>query len=108
MNGGIVAMVCAPLMHGAGQWGTLISMHQGGKVLYSPRPETLDAHAILELCEREKAINLQITGDAFAIPLVKAMREKTLRPELAVRRSLRRRSHSPTRSALRSTSSCRT
>jgi fatty-acyl-CoA synthase len=76
-SGGIVAMVCAPLMHGAGQWGTLISMHQGSKVLYSPRPETLDAHAILELCEREGAINLQITGDAFAIPLVKALKEKS-------------------------------
>jgi acyl-CoA synthetase (AMP-forming)/AMP-acid ligase II len=74
---GIVAMVCAPLMHGAGQWGTLISLHQGSKVLYSPRPETLDAHSILSMCEREGAINLQITGDAFAIPLIKAMKEKT-------------------------------
>ena len=76
VNGGIVAMVCAPLMHGAGQWGTLISMHQGSRVLYAPNPETLDAHSILETCEREGAINLQITGDAFAIPIVKAMREK--------------------------------
>jgi fatty-acyl-CoA synthase len=75
-NGGIVAMVCAPLMHGAGQWGTLISLHQGSKVLYSPNPETLDAHGILETCGREGAINLQITGDAFAIPIVNALKEK--------------------------------
>jgi acyl-CoA synthetase (AMP-forming)/AMP-acid ligase II len=76
VGGGIVAMVCAPLMHGAGQWGTLISLHQGSKVLYSPNPDHLDAHAILAMCEREGAINLQITGDAFAIPIVKALKER--------------------------------
>jgi 3-oxocholest-4-en-26-oate---CoA ligase len=71
-NGFLVSMVCAPLMHGAGQWGTLNTLHVGGKVVYSPKPESLDAHAIWEACEREGVLTLQITGDAFAIPLVEA------------------------------------
>lgn len=73
-GGYLVSMVCAPLMHGAGQWGTLNTLHAGGRVVYSPRPETLDADAIWRACEREGVLTLQITGDAFALPLVEAYR----------------------------------
>jgi acyl-CoA synthetase (AMP-forming)/AMP-acid ligase II len=68
-------MVCPPLMHGAGQWGTLNFLHQGGTVIYAPRPESFDAASVLESMQRESAISLQIAGDAFAIPIVEAFRE---------------------------------
>jgi fatty-acyl-CoA synthase len=73
--GGLVSMICPPLMHGAGQWGTLNFLHQGATVVYAPNPESFDAASVLESMQREGVISLQIAGDAFAIPIVDAFRK---------------------------------
>jgi fatty-acyl-CoA synthase len=70
-------MVCPPLMHGGGLWSALITFHQGGTVLLSPTVETFDAHTVLETIERERATQMMIIGDAMAVPLVAAMRERS-------------------------------
>jgi acyl-CoA synthetase (AMP-forming)/AMP-acid ligase II len=61
-----------PLMHGAAQWGMLVPMFAGGRVvLYGGR--SFDADTILRIIEREKVQVISITGDAMARPLIEAL-----------------------------------
>ena len=64
----------APYMHGAGHWIALSAFHQGNTVYIQSDVEKLDPHDILSLIEREKINFLQIVGDAFARPIVDAIR----------------------------------
>ena len=64
----------APYMHGAGHWIALSAFHQGNTVFIQSDVEKLDPHDILSLIEREKINFLQIVGDAFARPIVDAIR----------------------------------
>ena len=67
----------APFMHGAGHWIALSAFHQGNTVFIQSDVERLDPHDILALIEREKINFLQIVGDAFARPIVDALRKGT-------------------------------
>jgi len=64
----------APFMHGAGHWVALSALHQGNTVYIQSDVERLDPHDILSLIEREKVAFLQIVGDAFARPIVDAIK----------------------------------
>jgi fatty-acyl-CoA synthase len=64
----------APYMHGAGHWIALTALHQGNTVFIQSDGERLDPADILSLIEREKINFLQIVGDAFARPIVDAIR----------------------------------
>jgi acyl-CoA synthetase (AMP-forming)/AMP-acid ligase II len=68
----ITMMPIPPLMHGAAQWGLLIPMFAGGRVvLYGGRSFLADT--ILGIIEREKVQVISITGDAMARPLIEAL-----------------------------------
>jgi acyl-CoA synthetase (AMP-forming)/AMP-acid ligase II len=64
----------APYMHGAGHWIALSGLHQGNTVFIQSDVERLDPNDILSLIEREQINFLQIVGDAFARPIVDAIR----------------------------------
>ncbi|MDZ4827373.1 MAG: AMP-binding protein [Actinomycetota bacterium] len=64
-------LVLGPLMHGGGQWLTLICMYAGGKaILYTER--SFDAEKVFDLVARERATSIGIIGDAMARPLAEA------------------------------------
>ncbi len=67
----------APFMHGAGHWVALAALHQGNTVYVQSDVERLDPHDVLSLIEREQINFLQIVGDAFARPIVDAIRAGT-------------------------------
>jgi fatty-acyl-CoA synthase len=64
-----------PLMHGAAHWNALSAWLAGGTVVMQDDPARLDAHDVLDTVQRERATSLLIVGDAFARPLVDALRE---------------------------------
>jgi fatty-acyl-CoA synthase len=65
-------LVLGPLMHGGGQWLTLISLFGGNRgVLYCERG--FDARRVLALAERERVTTIGIIGDAMARPLAEAV-----------------------------------
>jgi acyl-CoA synthetase (AMP-forming)/AMP-acid ligase II len=67
-----VSFPIAPLMHGAGQWGTFNALFGGNTVVLIPK---FDPHEVWRLVEREKVITIAVTGDAMARPMVEALRE---------------------------------
>jgi acyl-CoA synthetase (AMP-forming)/AMP-acid ligase II len=67
-----VSFPIAPLMHGAGQWGTFNTLFGGNTVVLIPR---FDPHEVWKLVEREKVNTIAVTGDAMARPMVEALRE---------------------------------
>jgi fatty-acyl-CoA synthase len=71
---GVKTFPAAPYMHGAGHWVALSALHQGNTVFIQSDVERLDPNDILSLIEREKINFLQIVGDAFARPIVDAIR----------------------------------
>jgi fatty-acyl-CoA synthase len=65
-------LVLGPLMHGGGQWLTLIAIYGGNRaVVYCERH--FDAAAVLDLATREQATTIGIIGDAMARPLAEAV-----------------------------------
>ena len=65
-----VALVAAPLIHGAAQLATLISLLGGMKIVYQKQ---FDAEGIVRLIAREKVMTLSLVGDAMARPLAEAL-----------------------------------
>ncbi len=65
-----VALVLAPLMHGAAQWGTLGGLFKGATVVLLPR---FDADEVWKTVERYRIGGLAITGDAMARPMIDAL-----------------------------------
>jgi 3-oxocholest-4-en-26-oate---CoA ligase len=65
-------LVLGPLMHGGGQWLTLISLFGGNRsVVYCERG--FDASLVLDLAARERVTTIGIIGDAMARPLAEAV-----------------------------------
>jgi fatty-acyl-CoA synthase len=65
-------LVLGPLMHGGGQWLTLIALFGGNRaVIYSEHH--FDPELILELAQREEVTTIGIIGDAMARPLAEAV-----------------------------------
>lgn len=66
----ITFLPCAPLMHGASQWGVMGQSFLGNKIVLVAR---FDPVEIWRLVEREKINVMFITGDAMGRPLVEAL-----------------------------------
>jgi fatty-acyl-CoA synthase len=67
-------MTSAPFMHGAAQWIALQALSMGHTVVLPDVTDRYDASTVLEACEREGVEFLQIVGDAFARPLLDALK----------------------------------
>jgi fatty-acyl-CoA synthase len=70
------ALPAPPFMHGAAHWVAFSMWHVGGTIVVQSRPERFDPHDIWGTVERERVEALTIVGDAFARPLLDALREK--------------------------------
>jgi acyl-CoA synthetase (AMP-forming)/AMP-acid ligase II len=68
-----VTLVLAPLMHGAAQWTTLGGLITGKTSVILPQ---FDAHAVWAAISEYRIATISITGDAMAIPLIDALRER--------------------------------
>lgn len=68
----MTALPVAPLMHGACQWSTFISLFAGQKVVLSGR-KNFDPDHLWELVERERVNTISIVGDAMGRPLAEAL-----------------------------------
>lgn len=67
---GLVMMPVPPLMHGAGQIGTLRALFEGGTAVLVDK---FDAEQVWRTVERERVNVLSVTGDAMARPLADAL-----------------------------------
>ena len=63
-----------PLMHAAAQWTAFAALHNGGTVALHDDARPFDAHEILRTVERERVSMMSIIGDAYARPLIEAIR----------------------------------
>lgn len=75
-NGGLSAMLIAPLMHGAAQWTTFTIITTGGWVAVPDDVRTFRPDQVLRLAEREKVANIPLVGDAVARPLVEELERR--------------------------------
>lgn len=66
------SLTLAPLMHGAGQWGSMRFFFEGNTAIFQPR---FDARGAWELIEREQLTNIMMTGDAMGRPLIESLHE---------------------------------
>jgi acyl-CoA synthetase (AMP-forming)/AMP-acid ligase II len=70
----MVTLVAPPMMHGAAQWVSFITLFGGGQVvLYTGR--RFDAPEVWRIVERERCTSITVVGDAMARPLAEALDE---------------------------------
>jgi 3-oxocholest-4-en-26-oate---CoA ligase len=74
-RGGYRALPAAPFMHAAAQWIAFQALHAGGTVVLPEHADRFDAEDVVRVIAAESVDVLQIVGDPFAIPLVKALKE---------------------------------
>ena len=67
---GLISMPIPPLMHGAGQFGTLRGLFEGGTVVLA---DAFDADTVWQTIARERVNVVSVTGDAMARPLADAL-----------------------------------
>ena len=77
----MIAIPCAPLMHGTGLWLGAFASHLTGGEVITLTSRTLDPHEVLRTAQARRATSLVIVGDAFAKPLVAALDEAAGRGE---------------------------
>lgn len=70
-----IVLPACPLMHGTGMWLGAISTHLFGGTVALMRKEKFDPHEMLDFTAREGISGLVIVGDAFARPLLAALRD---------------------------------
>ena len=71
-----VAIPACPLMHGTGVWlGALLPHLMAGKVVLL-EGRSFDAHEMFRAIEKHRVGSLVIVGDAFARPMMNALRDK--------------------------------
>ena len=68
------AIVMLPFMHGAGQWLSFNTFHRGGTLVFPDEGRRLDADGAWRAIERHRVDQMMIIGDAFARPLIAALR----------------------------------
>ncbi len=73
--GKVRALPLPPFMHGAAHWAAFTMWHTGGTVVVPSTPRRLDPHDVWSTVEREHVSAMTIVGDAFAKPLLEALRE---------------------------------
>ena len=70
-----VSLAACPLMHGTGLWlGVFIGHFLGGTAV-TFRNEHFDPHALWRLIAKERVTSVAIVGDAFAKPMLSALKE---------------------------------
>ncbi len=69
---GYVLLSACPLMHGTGQFSSLIAMNLGGAVATLPSRH-FDVHELLAQVEEHRVNSLIIVGQAFAAPILEAL-----------------------------------
>jgi fatty-acyl-CoA synthase len=69
-GGKMRTVIGPPLMHGAAQWASFITLGGGSAVIFPDEPRRFDPHSFLTAVERERALTCSIVGDAFARPLL--------------------------------------
>ncbi len=69
----VTMMIAAPLIHGAAQLATFISLLAGNKAVYQGR---FDADELVDLIDREKVISISIVGDAMGRPIADALERR--------------------------------
>ncbi|MET7772607.1 AMP-binding protein [Nocardia sp. NPDC005366] len=74
---GFVWFAVSPLSHAAGIWTSFAGLLAGQTIVLYDDRKKFDAHTALETAERERAALMTIVGDAYAAPLVRALRERT-------------------------------
>ena len=77
----MIAIPCAPLMHGTGLWLGAFAAHLTGGEVITLTSRTLDPHEVLRTVQARRATSVVIVGDAFAKPLVAAIDEAAERGE---------------------------
>ncbi|HLZ83763.1 MAG TPA: acyl-CoA synthetase [Caulobacteraceae bacterium] len=70
-----VSLAACPLMHGTGLWLGVFLPHFLGGTGVTFRNEHFDPHALWALAVRERVTAVVIVGDAFAKPMLAALRE---------------------------------
>jgi acyl-CoA synthetase (AMP-forming)/AMP-acid ligase II len=76
-GGHVRGLIGPPLMHGAAQWGTFIYLTMGNTCHFADENRRFDAHDVLSTIERERINTLTIVGDAFAVPLLEQLDERS-------------------------------
>jgi fatty-acyl-CoA synthase len=69
-----ISVAACPLMHGTGLWLGVFIAHVLGGTAVTFRNQHFDADALWRLVERERATSIAIVGDAFAKPMLMALR----------------------------------
>lgn len=72
---GHVWFAVSPLSHAAGIWTAFAGLLAGQTILLYDDRHKFDPHVALRIAERERAALITIVGDAYAGPLVRALRE---------------------------------
>jgi fatty-acyl-CoA synthase len=70
----IVSLPACPLMHGTGAWGGAFGPHALGGCVVTLRDDHFDPDALWRVTAKEAVTDLVIVGDAFAKPLLVALR----------------------------------
>jgi fatty-acyl-CoA synthase len=76
--GKVRALPTPPFMHGAAHWAAFTMWHTGGTVFVQDEVRRFDARDVLATVERERITAMTIVGDAFARPLLDALRERAV------------------------------
>jgi fatty-acyl-CoA synthase len=79
---GLVVLPACPLMHGTGQFTSLISLNAGGTVVTLPSRQ-FDVHELLAAVEKNRVQILVIVGQAFAGPILDALEAEPGRYDLS-------------------------
>jgi 3-oxocholest-4-en-26-oate---CoA ligase len=74
MTGGPKLMPACPLMHGTGQFSSLIGLMLGGAIVTIPN-RTYDPAHLFDVIERDLVTTCVIVGDAFAKPMLATLQE---------------------------------
>lgn len=74
-----ISLPACPLMHGTGMWIGAFFAHFAGGAVATISDERFDPNAIWAFIERERVNAVAIVGDAFAKPMLAALREAEAR-----------------------------
>jgi 3-oxocholest-4-en-26-oate---CoA ligase len=74
-----ISLPACPLMHGTGMWIGAFFAHFAGGAVATISDEKFDPHAIWGFIERKRVNAVAIVGDAFAKPMLAALREAEAR-----------------------------
>jgi fatty-acyl-CoA synthase len=74
-NAAPINLAACPLMHGTGLWLGVFIAHFLGGAAVTFRNEHFDPHSLWKLIAKERVSGVAIVGDAFAKPMLAALRE---------------------------------